>query len=701
MRRTSLIAVAAGLGLAAANAAAYEPQTHAAIGARAVTVSNLDRLLKDQFSLLAGADRPLQSTSGQVRLFRDWVSNGCATEDEPARRAINHFHNPLRNWPQAGLNVAGVQPGQSSVYWQQNGNQSPGGTWSWPFARGRFYDFLTGTSQTARDAALADVGRSLGQMAHLIQDATSPPHTRNDAHLVYDGYEANMERFRLEEAARFAQILNRPPVGADPAIFTDTADGQAPARLARLIDSDTYTGAAPAGNGTLIGNSEYTNGGYLSDDTMFRDFAFPRQAALGPPFFDPPQGQTGARRYFPKVADGDNVSHFVAEGSLWERLASAGQVLPGGFTLNDQTYQRAGEFLVPRAVGYSVSLFDRFFQREIEIAAPARYVYARTSFVEGNAGFFTKLVFRVRKSTPGTAAGGSLVAVARYRRGLADLIQEPLQISNDLSYAVSAPQAVTLGGGFTELTFDFANSPIPTNSADLYLTVAYRGPSGPELDAVLYGDKDLFEPEPVDVGNITDYDCFGPDPFHVADFGTWPPFDLNNPDPNTNPQARDLTVPKDGIPDLFGPQEEFDGLFFKVSSTQQPQPASPSVFDYRVTSHVAQPGPQFTRFFVMQDQPTFVLYWRATSFIERGFIPNGMSSNVLLATVPQANVNHVIVDGAGNVIHEVELPLLYRTLKSLDLNVLVTSIPRFNACFPNTLTLPPGFTRVDGTPAEP
>jgi hypothetical protein len=79
------------------------------------------------------------------------------------------------------------------------------------FARRRFYDFLTGTSRTARDAALAAVGRSLGQMAHLIQDATSPPHTRNDTHLVYDGYEANMERFRLDEAARFDAILSSRP----------------------------------------------------------------------------------------------------------------------------------------------------------------------------------------------------------------------------------------------------------------------------------------------------------------------------------------------------------------------------------------------------------------------------------------------------------------------------------------------------------
>lgn len=125
------------------------------------------------------------------------------------------------------------------------------------------------------------------------------------------------------------------------------------------------------------------------------------------------------------------------------------------------------------------------------------------------------------------------------------------------------------------------------------------------------------------------------------------------------------------------------------------------MFDYQVTQHVAQPGPQFSRFFVLQDRPTFVLYWRASSFVERGTIPNGTSSNVLLATVPEANVNRVIVDAGGTTVHEVNLGLTYRSLKSLDLNVLVVSIPRFNACFPSTVELPPAFTRVDGTPNEP
>jgi len=698
-RRCLIVAAAIGLSIAAGPMLAYEPGTHLRIEQRAVDVSTVDRLLKDHFSLLSGKNQFLRADSGQGLTLGQWMAVGAYMEDVPSFRALNHFHTPLLPWSSAGLNVAGVSPGVSSVYWQQTADQSFGGTWSWPFARRRFNDFLTSSNQADRDAALADVARAIGHMSHLIQDATSPPHTRNDAHLVYDGYEKTIEEFRVNESLRFSQLLAGAPVGANSAIFTPTGDARAPATIARLIDSDTYAGAQPPLNGTLLGASEYTNGGYVSDDTIFLDFPFPSPASLGPAFFDPPQGTPGARRYFPKIFDGDHVSHFVAEGTLWERLRFRGQTLEG-YILDARTYEDAARFLVPRAVGYSASLIDRFFQPELEIAAPARYVYGRAPFTDGNTGSFTKLVFKVRKTTPGATGAGMLTAVVRYRKGLVNLIEDPVQISNQLFYAVSAEQPATLDSNFTELTFDFAANPIPTNSADLYLTVVYRGSSGAEQTAVLYGDKDVFEPDPVDVGNITDYDCFGANPFHVADFSIFPPFDFNNPDPVLNPQPRDLSNPKDGFPELFGPDDELNTIFMKVSSFQGPF-ASAAAFDYQVTQRVAQPGPQYVRFFVIQDQPFYVLSWRPGLIQHRGFLPNGFSFNPLLATVPSANVNRVVVDAGGTLRHELVFPFVYRGLTSLNLNVLVTDIPRINACFPNTIELQPALSRIEGQPAQP
>jgi hypothetical protein len=230
--------------------------------------------------------------------------------------------------------------------------------------------------------------------------------------------------------------------------------------------------------------------------------------------------------------------------------------------------------------------------------------------------------------------------------------------------------------------------------------VVYRGPSGAEQTAVLYGDKDLFEPDPVDVGNITDYDCFGVQPYHVADFSIFPPFDFNNRDPILNPQPRDLSVPKDGFPELFGPDDELSNIFMKVSSFQGPF-ASPTVFDYQVAQRVAQPDPQYVRFFVIQDQPFYALSWRPGVIQHRGFLPNGFSFNPLFITVPSANVNRVFVDADGTVRHQLVLPLVYRGLTSLNPNMLVTDIPRINTCFPNTVSLPPALSRIEGALAQP
>ena len=65
----------------------------------------------------------------------------------------------------------------SSIYWQQFPLQGLefGGTWSWPEMRKEYAKYLLSTSQQERDVSLGHVLRGLGQMGHLVQDATSPP----------------------------------------------------------------------------------------------------------------------------------------------------------------------------------------------------------------------------------------------------------------------------------------------------------------------------------------------------------------------------------------------------------------------------------------------------------------------------------------------------------------------------------------------
>ncbi|MCI0372141.1 MAG: hypothetical protein L0214_12405 [candidate division NC10 bacterium] len=231
---------------------------------------------------------------------------------------------------------------------------------------------------------------------HMIQDATSPPHTRDDPHPIHDGYEARVEELRQTNRARFNQLLTAPSIFPSPSIFTPTGDARAPVPIARLIDSDTYRGTLDSyATGGQVGLAEYTNGGYVSVDTIFRDFPLPRRASLGEGFFDPPEGTPGSRQYFPKVADGDPVPHFVAEGSLFEPLRFRGQFL-GGFILDDRVYEDYAALLLPRAVGYSTGLLDYFFrgtldfQVEASSTSPALSALTiRNTSAEAMAGTFT------------------------------------------------------------------------------------------------------------------------------------------------------------------------------------------------------------------------------------------------------------------------------------------------------------------------
>src|SRR5215831_1358831 len=341
-------------------ALAYAPRTHAEIGTIAVDRSDLDSILKSQYRIELGAAAVFGGQS-----IRAWIATGATREDFPEVRSLNHFHNPLKLWGSAGGLL-----GQSSVYWQQNPDQGLGGTWSWPTARQRLLTFLTSPTPSARAQALAETARALGQAMHVVQDAASPAHTRDDPHLIRDGYEARIEELRSSRDAalrsRFDAFVATPSALPQSSDFALTDDPRAPVPVARLIDSDRFSGAAQSyATDAQAGLAEYASGGYVSDDTIFLGFALPRRESLGSGLFDPPAGTPGARRYFPKTADGDAIGHFVAEGTLYERLLFRGQLI-GGFILDDKVYEDYAAQLIPRAVASSAGLLNYFFRSNFD-----------------------------------------------------------------------------------------------------------------------------------------------------------------------------------------------------------------------------------------------------------------------------------------------------------------------------------------------
>jgi len=123
----------------------------------------------------------------KIRTAKEWIAEGAKYEDKPTLRSFNHFHNPLKQWNQAGLDEKLVVSlkGKSSLLWSQDGfyqQSSAGEDWSWQKTRDYYYRALTARSASERQANFAKTFRGLGHQMHLLQDTTVPDHVRNDAH---------------------------------------------------------------------------------------------------------------------------------------------------------------------------------------------------------------------------------------------------------------------------------------------------------------------------------------------------------------------------------------------------------------------------------------------------------------------------------------------------------------------------------------
>ncbi len=55
--------------------------------------------------------------------------------------------------------------------------------WSWPKAREYYYTALTSSTKDEREEYFVYTFRALGQVMHLLADASVPAHTRNDIHV--------------------------------------------------------------------------------------------------------------------------------------------------------------------------------------------------------------------------------------------------------------------------------------------------------------------------------------------------------------------------------------------------------------------------------------------------------------------------------------------------------------------------------------
>ncbi len=473
-----------------------------------------------------------------------------------------------------------------------------------------------------------------------------------------------------------------------------TGDPVAKVPVARIWDTDRYDGSNPPdeASSATFGLAEFSSANFFSPDTIshtaYADPVLPLPALNLLDLASVEPYTTGVNRaYRGKSGNGVRVERMVAEGIFYRFLPP----FVHNVVLDDRVFETYAAHLLPRAIGYAAGLLDYFFRGRIEIAPPARFAYGLAAYQPGNAGAFTKLRFKVRNATPNEATGpGEMIAVAQYRRALtgANLIDNPnASISSERFFAVSTPlTAVALTDAFQEFTFDFAQSPIPANSADLFLTVVYKGRLGLEDEAVMVGGKDLFEPHPVDSINVSDWECLQGTPYHVGDLSAYPPY---NP-----PSQTQRDVNHDHIPDLFG------GAFIPrhYLKTFGPAQATPVPSDANFDLMLAGEGPaQYGRLILLQDQSSFGAVVFAPDIV---FIPTGLVQTNTFGTGTLSGIyNDVVLGSSGQLIRRVSAPAMYRGLAFQNAFFLAT--PGTLPCTPQTQSLPPDITRIEGAvPAE-
>jgi hypothetical protein len=147
----------------AQHAYTFETSTHRELSRHAVSSSNLDNFLRTQLGHSGGINEPFTGETDEgteTMAVSEWVQLGSVREDDGVR-FLNHFHNPLKGWAQAGLGLAG---GKSSILWAQDSGQG----YAWKNARDSYFDALTATTQAEREEKFAKTFRAVHRSRSIL-----------------------------------------------------------------------------------------------------------------------------------------------------------------------------------------------------------------------------------------------------------------------------------------------------------------------------------------------------------------------------------------------------------------------------------------------------------------------------------------------------------------------------------------------------
>jgi hypothetical protein len=338
-----------------AKANAFEISTHEVINEfiakNMLNGFSLDTYLKDNLGIESGIDKQFNSKE----IFQ-WLRLGGAYEDSPPwtppyLRSVNHFHNPLTDGGFTGIWGSGVLVGRSSIQWalapQQT--QHPGGYYSWSDVREYYFNALTDATLSARDTYFAQTFRGLGQLMHLVQDASVPAHSRDDGHYIFSEYEG----WVADSGGYLIPSLT-------PVFFSGQINS-----IASFIDTNQYNNPSPNPALTMndtIGAAEYSNANFFSDGTILNG-TFPYPAWSGLEEYDADVAPGKKRTYLRKIGDGQHIEHAAAGMWFYKALPNGSKYL--GLKLDQTVYSDYATLLIPRAVGYSAGLLNYFFRGKL------------------------------------------------------------------------------------------------------------------------------------------------------------------------------------------------------------------------------------------------------------------------------------------------------------------------------------------------
>ncbi|MBW2065746.1 MAG: hypothetical protein JRJ03_12570 [Deltaproteobacteria bacterium] len=509
---------------------AYDGPVHMEINKHAINESNLDDFLKNGLGFSTGIKQIINKQE-----IRWWIEQGGEAEDYGKKgkddylttRAFNHFHDPLKDWDNAGLHndlnvlytlfyrrlpvsalIWGLNPGEQNF---EENKQYPdlqrrgASDWSWGKARDYYYyQALTSQTQDERDQNFADCFRSLGQVMHLIQDMSVPLHTRNDVHVFPNRYftrwprEFTYETYVSKEYMKKyfknllpispnSRLLEVPAVILDPN-YTDLVP------VSGLFDRNAYNDTGPIPPSSILGLAEYSNANFLTLDTMWSyphpnldDVASESIDWLHPEDVVGENGKTYKRVYL-KLKDGvgEDIRHLAAVDYFTrEYMANITVVKTSGFTLDHVCWKDYADKLIPRAVGYSAALLDYFFRGAIKITN------LNLQFSSYTAGFDGVTLSAQNTSTfpeNEEMSGGSVHLVVKYKLDGGDQFQYIVKQLEGEKHLIPRQTA-------TSFDFDLSASPIPLAAKDVSLYLVYKGQLGLETGAVAVG----YTPIPLEI----------------------------------------------------------------------------------------------------------------------------------------------------------------------------------------------------------